>query len=217
MAPTGINHLSTELICLILLEDLSFQDLGSFIQTCRHVYKAFMELRPSILSELAKRTTVVEMFLDAEASIRCSESSRPIEHRGQQGRYSFIYNFTRYSHAETRLERPDVVIPKFISMPGSLAICKLESLVPYFVQDFSAHALSHIRTLNIDLDSPAACKDEFRRLSPVEKARLERAFCRYGTLQQDMYGKNSMREPREQKDLGCLAGEYFNITHYYQP
>jgi hypothetical protein len=86
-----------------------------------------------------------------------------------------------------------------------------------FVQDFTAHELSHIRILNIDLDSPAACKDEIRRLSLVEKARLERAFSRYETLQQYMFRQKSIREPGKQKDLGCLADEYFHITLYYQP
>jgi hypothetical protein len=181
--------LPTELICFILQQLTSLQDLQSIILASAQIHDIFASFKVVILSNLAKNLVPPEVFADALTAVR--------------------YALLNIRFRETDVREPEVVteflqvreevisrpISNLFSVAESTALCRLHSSNVYFIKQYCADTLPKVwiagmqsRSDDSQPHNSAGARD---RLTRTEFGRLYRAFCRYEIFQNVLHPRIS--------------------------
>ncbi len=202
--------LSTELIYMILGRLDHPQDLYSVIRASPHVLGCFGSSKEIILKSVVKNCFSHMVLADAIVAARfLPENQRSID--AQHDRQQRPAILTRTIREMRATPEPEVTVDE------SIELCRLYPSLNYFIKDCSENFLAtarreanFFRKSNDSRTKSLVPPANNERLSPLELARLQRAFVRYLTLQTLLHAPEPEYHNSKvsEEPVAALLGEY---------
>ena len=162
----NLLELSPEIICSILKEIRSVQQLYSFLQTSPYIYRAFQSAKDSILWNVEQRSLATSVLTDALTAVKL-----------QNMKCGFNEVWSKYEEiravTKEKLSNNDIANTgpqKWITSTDLITLCRVQSAVNYFIDDFCSRKIPTLHHASTGAAMP---------ISELERARLQRAFYRY--------------------------------------
>ena len=163
----ALERLSTELHVQIMLDLDSTGTLYELIRASPRLLQVFCANKSVILSRLARKGFHPRALIEAMSIAEIDELPRPLAHPTAIA----LLNTPLVEHTHGLLSNR--------SVRRSETICKLRTLIDFFVRDYANNTIPILNNLTkpIETHYPAGCTD--CSISSSEYLRLQRAFCRF--------------------------------------
>lgn len=218
MSSVGLASLSAELLLWILQSLSSLRDLRSAIIAFRDFYRIFTSYEHTIISSVLQCAIRPAVHSDAVAALDFQDITARIEtgHKIE----SVLEKGTKLIK-RLESERGDPLFEALSDRATLRKMSQLYSVVEDFIAEYCGRALSQLKK---SYESPKLSTNYPQMLSPVELARLQRAFFRFeiyvrlfhiAQVRLDEWGRLSEEEPAriflsrfspwELEEIACVA------------
>ena len=168
---SALEKLAPELQLQVLLNADTADDLYALIRASPRLYNVFSLNKDTILSAVACRQFHPAVISDALFFARITQLEQPLP-RDAVIELCRVYPSERHEGT-------------VISIPMSVALCKLAKSIKFFIEDYARNTLPLMEDLGHSLDIGVLSEYwpenpvSYSQLSHSETGRLQRAFCRF--------------------------------------